>query len=130
MKNKFSYIIIIIIGIFNIFYGINYELKEYKFLKNSIKTKANIYQSVDNGNMQTLYIKYSVDGKNYDSVFTVKEKITKSTITIYCDKSNPLKFTDGIIKKGGYLSIFIGVIFEILVIGLIFRKKEVDYNGI
>lgn len=128
MKKIFNYscyIIIVLIGIFDILYGINYEIKQYQFLKKSKKTTANIYQTTnrDDGK-QVLYINFYVDNKKYDGVLLVlKEQATsKSTIEIYYDKNNPVKFTTCEINNSGYFIMAFGIIFILLDI-IVFLKE-------
>lgn len=124
------YIIIIFVGIFDIYYGTNYEIKQYQFLKEAIKTTANIYQITNREDgKQVLYINFYVKNKKYDGVLVLKEKtISKSTITIYYDKNNPVKFTSDKIDNSGYFIIALGIIFILLCIIFLlrdyFKKKN------
>lgn len=131
--NYSCYVIIIIIGIFHICYGIKYEIKQYKFLKEAIKTTANIYQTVNREEgKQVLYIDFYVKNKKYDGVIVLKEKtIFKSKITIYYDKNNPVKFTNGEIDNSGYFIIILGIIFVFLSMILFFKdyfRKKIIQN--
>lgn len=131
--NYSCYVIIIIIGIFNICYGIKYEIKQYKFLKEAIKTTANIYQTVNREDgKQVLYIDFYVKNKKYDGVIVLKEKtIFKSKITIYYDKNNPVKFTNGEIDNSGYFIMVLGIIFVFLSMILFFKdyfRKKIIQN--
>lgn len=127
--NYSCYIIIIFIGVFDICYGINYEIKQYKFLKEAIKTTANIYQTVNREDgKQVLYIDFYVKNKKYDGLIVLKEKtIFKSKITIYYDKNNPVKFTNGEIDNSGYFIMVLGIIFVLLdiifLLGGYFKKR-------
>lgn len=127
--NYSCYVIVIFIGIFNLCYGINYEIKQYEFLKEAEKTTANIYQTTNREDgKQVLHINFYVKNKKYDGVLVLKEKtISKSTLTIYYDKNNPVKFTNGEIDNSGYFIIILGIILILLGIIFLFRvilRKE------
>lgn len=79
MKKIFNYscfIIIFLIGIVDICYGINYESKQDKFLKNANKVVASIYETKNNEDgSQVLYINYYVNGKKYDNMLVVEKNL-------------------------------------------------------
>lgn len=106
-------IIIFIIGIFDIIYGVNFELQQYKNKRESIKTDAYIYAVVTREDKKKiLYINYDINNKTYDNILLTNDKYKKigSNITIFYNKKNPTKITDGTISKNGYFIIVIGFI--------------------
>lgn len=106
-------IIIFIIGIFDIIYGVNFELQQYKNKRESIKTDAYIYAVVTREDKKKiLYVNYDINNKTYDNILLTNDKNKKigSNITIFYNKKNPTKITDGTISKNGYLIIVIGFI--------------------
>lgn len=113
--DRICYIMIIIVGIIDILYGTNHQIKQYNFMKKAIKTTANIYQTSYQDSKQVLYINFYVGNQEYDGILILKDKETdKSTITIYYDKNNPLNFTTDEIDKSGLLFIVMGVIFTLM----------------
>ena len=106
-------IIIFIIGIFDIIYGVNFELQQYKNKRESIKTDAYIYAVVTREDKKKiLYVNYDINNKTYDNILLTNDKDKKigSNITIFYNKKNPTKITDGTISKNGYFIIVIGFI--------------------
>lgn len=106
-------IIIFIIGIFDIIYGVNFELQQYKNKRESIKTDAYIYAVVTREDKKKiLYVNYDINNKTYDNILLTNDKNKKigSNITIFYNKKNPTKITDGTISKNGYFIIVIGFI--------------------
>lgn len=106
-------IIIFIIGIFDIIYGVSFELQQYKNKRESIKTDAYIYAVVTREDKKKiLYINYDINNKTYDNILLTNDKYKKigSNITIFYNKKNPTKITDGTISKNGYFIIVIGFI--------------------
>lgn len=106
-------IIIFIIGIFDIIYGVNFELQQYKNKRESIKTDAYIYAVVTREDKKKiLYVNYDINNKTYDNILLTNDKYKKigSNITIFYNKKNPTKITDGTISKNGYFIIVIGFI--------------------
>ena len=106
-------IIIFIIGIFDIIYGVNFELQQYKNKRESIKTDAYIYAVVTREDKKKiLYVNYDINNKTYDNILLTNDKNKKigSNITIFYNKRNPTKITDGTISKNGYFIIVIGFI--------------------
>ena len=104
-------IIIFIIGIFDIIYGINFELNQYKDKKESIKTNAYIYAIVAREDKKRiLYVNYDVAGKTYDNILLTSNKTKEigSNINIFYNQNNPTKITDGTVSKNGYFIIIIG----------------------
>lgn len=127
MKKNFNYIcyvIIILVGLFDILYGLNYTISQYNFINSATKTTANIYQTTNRKDgKQVLYINYYVNDKKYDGVLVLTgEKTNKSTITIYYDKNNPLKLTSNEIDKSGVFIIILGLLFSL--IGSIFLIQD------
>lgn len=119
MKKILNYIcciIIILVGLFDILYGVNYRINQYNFIKSAAKTTANIYQTTnrDDGK-QVLYINYYVNGKKYDGIIILTdEKINESVIDIYYDKINPLDFTSGKIDTSHIFIIVMGSVFFLI----------------
>lgn len=109
--NYSCFIIIFLIGIVDICYGINYESKQDKFLKNADKVVANIYETKNNEDgSQVLYINYYVNGKKYDNMLVVEKKFTnKSSIEIFYSKKNPLNIKINQIDKKECYIIYIGI---------------------
>lgn len=106
-------IIIFIIGIFDIIYGVSFELQQYKNKRESIKTDAYIYAVVTREDKKKiLYVNYDINNKTYDNILLTNDKYKKigSNITIFYNKKNPTKITDGTISKNGYFIIVIGFI--------------------
>ena len=106
-------IIIFIIGIFDIIYGVNFELQQYKNKRESIKTDAYIYAVVTREDKKKiLYVNYDINNKTYDNILLTNDKNKKigSNITIFYNKKTPTKITDGTISKNGYFIIVIGFI--------------------
>lgn len=106
-------IIIFIIGIFDIIYGVNFELQQYKNKRESIKTDAYIYAVVTREDKKKiLYVNYDINNKTYDNILLTNDKYKKigSNITIFYNKKNPTKITEGTISKNGYFIIVIGFI--------------------
>lgn len=106
-------IIVFIIGIFDIIYGVNFELQQYKNKRESIKTDAYIYAIVTREDKKKiLYVNYDINNKTYDNILLTNDKYKKigSNITIFYNKKNPTKITDGTISKNGYFIIVIGFI--------------------
>lgn len=124
IKNNLHLIIISIVAVFLICYGIVYHVNLIKEKNNSIVVAASIYQISINDNINTLYISYEVHNKTYKGVLNTQDKnITiSSKIKVYCNKSNPSKFTDGIIPKYGLYLIIIGTL--ILTIEIAYIKKK------
>lgn len=111
--SKLYIIIIFIVAIFDIIYGVTFELNQYKNKQESIKTDAYIYAIVTREDKKRiLYINYDVDNKTYDNILITSNKTKKigSKITIFYDHKNPTKITDGTISKNGYFIIIIGFI--------------------
>lgn len=120
--NYICYIAIILVGIFNICYGIGYELKEYSFKKNASFVDARVYQEVKQANKKSvLYVVYYIKGYKYDGVLLSDKKTNNSTIRIYYDPKKPLTITDGTIKKEGYLVMSVGLLIFVLGISLLTR---------
>lgn len=106
-------IIVFIVGVFDIIYGVSFELQQYKNKKESTKTDAYIYAIVTREDKKRiLYINYDVDNKTYDNILITSNKTKKidSNITIFYNHKNPTKITDGTISKNGYFIIIIGFI--------------------
>lgn len=106
-------IIVFIVGVFDIIYGVNFELQQYKNKRESIKTDAYIYAVVTREDKKKiLYINYDINNKTYDNILLTNDKYKKigSNITIFYNKKNPTKITDGTISKNGYFIIVIGFI--------------------
>lgn len=106
-------IIVFIVGVFDIIYGVSFELQQYKNKRESIKTDAYIYAVVTREDKKKiLYINYDINNKTYDNILLTNDKDKKigSNITIFYNKKNPTKITDGSISKNGYFIIVIGFI--------------------
>lgn len=106
-------IIVFIVGVFYIIYGVSFELQQYKNKRESIKTDAYIYAVVTREDKKKiLYINYDINNKTYDNILLTNDKDKKigSNITIFYNKKNPTKITDGTISKNGYFIIVIGFI--------------------
>lgn len=106
-------IIVFIVGVFDIIYGVSFELQQYKNKRESIKTDAYIYAVVTREDKKKiLYVNYDINNKTYDNILLTNDKYKKigSNITIFYDKKNPTKITDGTISKNGYFIIVIGFI--------------------
>lgn len=106
-------IIVFIVGVFDIIYGVSFELQQYKNKRESIKTDAYIYAVVTREDKKKiLYINYDINNKTYDNILLTNDKDKKigSNITIFYNKKNPTKITDGTISKNGYFIIVIGFI--------------------
>ena len=127
MKKKLNLIcsiIIIIVGLIDIIYGINFEYSKYKFIKDALKEKATIYEIVKNTNNNVIYIKYYINNKQYDNfiVSNNKKYIIGKTITIYYSKSDYTKITDGSINKNGYYIIILGLLINLFGIYLFIKE--------
>lgn len=109
--NYSCFIIVFLIGIIDICYGINYESKQDKFLKNANKVVASIYETKNNEDgSQVLYINYYIEGKKYDNMLVVEKKFTnKSSIEIFYSKKNPLNIKINQIDKKECYIIYIGI---------------------
>lgn len=106
-------IIVFIVGVFDIIYGVSFELQQYKNKRESIKTDAYIYAVVTREDKKKiLYVNYDINNKTYDNILLTNDKDKKigSNITIFYNKKNPTKITDGTISKNGYFIIVIGFI--------------------
>ena len=106
-------IIVFIVGVFDIIYGVSFELQQYKNKRESIKTDAYIYAVVTREDKKKiLYINYDINNKTYDNILLTNDKDKKigSNITIFYNKKNSTKITDGTISKNGYFIIVIGFI--------------------
>lgn len=106
-------IIVFIVVVFDIIYGVSFELQQYKNKRESIKTDAYIYAVVTREDKKKiLYINYDINNKTYDNILLTNDKDKKigSNITIFYNKKNPTKITDGTISKNGYFIIVIGFI--------------------
>ena len=106
-------IIVFIVGVFDIIYGVSFELQQYKNKRESIKTDAYIYAVVTREDKKKiLYVNYDINNKTYDNILLTNDKYKKigSNITIFYNKKNPTKITDGAISKNGYFIIVIGFI--------------------
>ena len=106
-------IIVFIVGVFDIIYGVSFELQQYKNKRESIKTDAYIYAVVTREDKKKiLYVNYDINNKTYDNILLTNDKYKKigSNITIFYNKKNPTKITDGTISKNGYFVIVIGFI--------------------
>lgn len=106
-------IIVFIVGVFDIIYGVSFELQQYKNKRESIKTDAYIYAVVTREDKKKiLYINYDINNKTYDNILLTNDKDKKigSNITIFYNKKNPTKITDRTISKNGYFIIVIGFI--------------------
>ncbi len=111
--NYSCFIIIFLIGIVDICYGINYESKQDKFLKNADKVVANIYETKNNEDgSQVLYINYYIEGKKYNNILALRDykNTNKSSIEILYSKSDPLNIMINQVDNEGYFIIFIGII--------------------
>lgn len=106
-------IIVFIVGVFDIIYGVSFELQQYKNKRERIKTDAYIYAVVTREDKKKiLYVNYDINNKTYDNILLTNDKYKKigSNITIFYNKKNPTKITDGTISKNGYFIIVIGFI--------------------
>ena len=106
-------IIVFIVGVFDIIYGVSFELQQYKNKRESIKTDAYIYAVVTREDKKKiLYVNYDINNKTYDNILLTNDKYKKigSNITIFYNKKNPTKITEGTISKNGYFIIVIGFI--------------------
>ena len=106
-------IIVFIVGVFDIIYGVSFELQQYKNKRESIKTDAYIYAVVTREDKKKiLYINYDINNKTYDNILLTNDKDKKigSNITIFYNKKNPTKITDGTITQNRYFNIVIGFI--------------------
>lgn len=106
-------IIVFIVGVFDIIYGVSFELQQYKNKRESIKTDAYIYAVVTREDKKKiLYVNYDINNQTYDNILLTNDKYKKigSNITIFYNKKNPTKITDGTISKNGYFIIVIGFI--------------------
>lgn len=106
-------IIVFIVGVFDIIYGASFELQQYKNKRESIKTDAYIYAVVTREDKKKiLYVNYDINNKTYDNILLTNDKYKKigNNITIFYNKKNPTKITDGTISKDGYFIIVIGFI--------------------
>lgn len=111
--NYSCFIIVFLIGIIDVCYGINYESKQDKFLKNANKVVASIYETKNNEDgSQILYINYYIEGKKYDNILVLRKgkNTNKSSIEILYSKSDPLNIMINQVDNEGYFIIFIGII--------------------
>ena len=69
-----TFIIIIIAGVFCGVFGLKQIKQENDFKKNAVEVDATIYQNVTSGNKQVLYIRYMVNGEQYDGVVSSYNK--------------------------------------------------------
>lgn len=124
IKNNLYLIIISIVAVILICYGAVYHINLIKDKNNSIIVAAEIYQISINDSVKTLYISYEVYNKTYKGVLNTQDKNINinSKIKVYCNKSNPSKFTNGIIPKYGLYLIIMGII--ILTIEIVYIKKK------
>lgn len=122
MSIYLTFVLILIGGVCCSFFGIKGVSEEKNFKKEAIEIDAKIYQNVTTGNKQVLYIRYLVNGEQYDGVVSsYNKKKYNGSIKIYYDKNNPLKYTTGDIKYEGYLLIFLGVVLVITSCSFIIR---------
>ena len=116
VKNIGIYIslaIIFILGVFFIVFGNNYNKREKEFKINAGVVTAKIYQNSIINNKQVLYIRYFINGEEYNGVVSsYRRQKYGNSIKIYYNKSKP---TEYIIDKENY----IGHLFIILGISLI-----------
>ena len=85
-------IIVFIVGVFDIIYGVSFELQQYKNKRESIKTDAYIYAVVTREDKKKiLYVNYDINNKTYDNILLTNDKYKKigSNITIFYNKKNP-----------------------------------------
>ena len=128
MKNSgiyITFILILVLGVFFILFGINYEKKEHDFKKNAGVVTARIYQNSISNHKQVLYIKYYVNGEGYDGVVSsYNKKQYGSSVKIYYDKNNPTIYTLGNIKYEGYLFILLDIISISFIIRMVIDEKQ------
>lgn len=117
-----SFGLILIIGVSFIFFGNQNNKKELKFKENAGVVTARIYQNTISDYKQVLYIKYYVNGEEYDGVISsYKKNKYGSKVKIYYDKENPTTYTIGNISYVGYMFIFLGIVLIIMSCSFIIR---------
>lgn len=122
--NYSCFIIVFLIGIIDIYYGINYESRQDKFFKNAGKVVASIYETKNNEDgSQVLYINYYIKGKKYDNILVLEKgkNTNKSSIEIYYAKDNPLNTKINNADNKGYFIIIVGIIALVLDMCLIVK---------
>lgn len=95
-------IIVFIVGVFDIIYGVSFELQQYKNKRESIKTDAYIYAVVTREDKKKiLYINYDINNKTYDNILLTNDKDKKigSNITIFYNKKIQQKLQMGQSQK-------------------------------
>ncbi len=119
------YIIIMLVAVILLVYGLIYHINKINYNKNAIITSAKIYQLSNNNGIKTLYLKYVINNKNYNSVLSTKDKNIKmgTKIKIYCDRKNPKFCTDGKISNYGLCLIILGTIILIIDILMYLKNK-------
>ena len=77
-------IIVFIVGVFDIIYGVSFELQQYKNKRESIKTDAYIYAVVTREDKKKiLYINYDINNKTYDNILLTNDKDKKIRFFIF-----------------------------------------------
>lgn len=117
-----TFIIIIIAGVFCGVFGLKQIKQENDFKKNALEVNATIYQNVTMENKQVLYIRYMVNGEQYDGIISsYNKKKYNGSIKILCDKNNPLKYTTGDVQAGSYLLLFLGFVLVVVSFSFVIR---------
>lgn len=127
---KYKYcLVIVLIGLIDIICAMCIYNKKMNFINNAGKTEGVIYTISNNENNTLLYVNYYVHSKKYNGIIvTEKEHIKISDkLTIYYDKNNPTKISDGIVKHNEYILIILGLVIILIAIFLFFNcKKEIE----
>ena len=125
MKNLGLYLTLSIMFLFGIFftiYGIEYNKKEENFKKSAGKVTAKIYQNTISNHKQVLYIRYYVNGEEYNGVVSsYRHQRYGSNITIYYNKKKPTEYIIDTKNYIGYLFMFLGISLIIISCSFVIR---------
>lgn len=124
MKNKRYFIVLLFVSIIIMVIGIIITITNINKYNNTIKVRAKVHQITSGNNYETLYLDFTYNNNEYNTVINTKETKYSEThyLDIYCDINN---LSQCYIEKNsntGYITILIGVILCI-VDYFIFRKN-------
>lgn len=130
VKEYGYFVIIIIVGVIDLFYGVYHWYLKDSFISHAKTTTGYIDMISDHKSKRLLHIHYYVRDQKYTSVIVTKNKEIKisDSISIFYDVKDPKKISNGELLHLEKFVILLGIFLIILGILLIFRnyKKEIE----
>ncbi len=125
-NNMIYFVIILTVAILDIIYGTIFQVNKYIYNQKAVVVKANIHQISKNKDVNTLYLDYRINKKLYNGVMTVTDKsiTVEDDLTIYCNKDNPTKFTNGEIPFTGYFIMVLGIVIVFVDFKVFYKKRK------